>query len=196
MQQLVDGHSTILLRRPCSRIVSTFRFSDALFADDVTVASSRVNRDAFVSSLVDFLQKYGLDGVDIDWEYPAAEDRGGKKEDTQNFVLLMSEIQQAFQAANPGWEATVTLPTSYWYLRGFDVNGLQKYVSWFNLMSYDLVSLSACLRRPPEADATRSMVCGTNTMNTQALTWKGTPTFQKSMTASISFGETTLTPKT
>lgn len=52
----------------------------------------------------------------------------------------MSEIREAFDAENPAWEATVTVPTSYWYLRGFDVTSLQDYVDWFNVMSYDLVS--------------------------------------------------------
>ena len=103
------------------------------------MASSYTNRQTFISSLVSFLRKYGLDGVDIDWEYPAATDRGGIPADTENYILLMSEIREAFDRTNPGWEATVTVPTSYWYLRGFDVARLQKYVSWFNVMSYDLV---------------------------------------------------------
>lgn len=97
------------------------------------------SRQTFINSLVLFLQKYGLDGVDIDWEYPAAPDRGGSRADTENYVLLMSEIRDAFQKANSGWQATITLPTTYWYLRGFDISGLQKHVSWFNVMSYDLV---------------------------------------------------------
>jgi chitinase len=33
---------------------------------------------------------------------------------------------------------TITLPSSYWYLQNFDLPNLQKYVSWFNFMSYDL----------------------------------------------------------
>ncbi|KAL8706621.1 MAG: hypothetical protein Q9201_000368 [Fulgogasparrea decipioides] len=106
--------------------------------DADTVASSRVNRQVFIGSLVSFINKYGLDGVDIDWEYPAAPDRGGLPEDTFNYVLLMSEIREAFDAANPAWESTITVPTSYWYLRGFDITRLQDYVSYINLMSYDL----------------------------------------------------------
>ncbi|KAL8852650.1 MAG: hypothetical protein Q9221_002410 [Calogaya cf. arnoldii] len=77
-------------------------------------------------------------GVDMDWEYPAAPDRGGNPADTLNFVLLMAEIREAFDAANPAWESTLTVPTSYWYLRGFDVTRLQDHVDWFNVMSYDL----------------------------------------------------------
>ena len=107
------------------------------------MTSSYSNRQTFISSLVSFLRKYALDGVDIDWEYPAAIDRGGTRADTDNYVLLMSEIREIFDRTNPGWEATITVPTSYWYLRGFDLTRLQKYVSWFNVMSYDLVSLRA-----------------------------------------------------
>ncbi|RMY34078.1 hypothetical protein D0866_05494 [Hortaea werneckii] len=102
------------------------------------MASTHPNRQKFISSLIDYLEKYALDGVDIDWEYPAALDRGGRPEDTNNFVLLASEIREAFDRHNPGWEVTITIPTSYWYMRGFDLPGLQKYVSYFNLMSYDL----------------------------------------------------------
>jgi GH18 family chitinase len=41
------------------------------------VASTVPNRQTFINSLISYLQKYGLDGVNIDWEYPAAIDRGG-----------------------------------------------------------------------------------------------------------------------
>lgn len=102
------------------------------------MVSTVANRATFIDSLVSYMQKYGLDGVDIDWEYPAAPDRGGVPADTTNYVDLLAEIRQKFDSVNPGWEATITLPSSYWYLRGFDVNSLQKYVSWFNVLTYDI----------------------------------------------------------
>ncbi|KAJ5165549.1 uncharacterized protein N7500_007379 [Penicillium coprophilum] len=47
-------------------------------------------------------------------------------------------MREAFDRENPGWEISATIPTSYWYLRGFDVKGIQKYLDYLNLMSYDL----------------------------------------------------------
>lgn len=73
--------------------------------------------------------------VDIDWEYPGAADRGGKKEDVDNFVRLLSDMRSAFGTA---FGITLTLPSSYWYLRWFDIKGMERYVDWFNMMSYDI----------------------------------------------------------
>lgn len=33
---------------------------------------------------------------------------------------------------------SATLPSSYWYLRWFDLKGLEKYLDWLNMMSYDI----------------------------------------------------------
>ncbi|KAI9146996.1 Killer toxin subunits alpha/beta [Paramyrothecium foliicola] len=106
-----------------------------LFSD---MANYYDNRQTFVQSVVDFLRTYGLDGVDIDWEYPAAKDRGGIDEDTQAYVLLLSDLRDAFDAEVAGWEISIAIPSSYWYLRGFDLFRMQDYVDYFNLMSYDI----------------------------------------------------------
>lgn len=74
--------------------------------------------------------------MDMDWEYPTADDRGGKPEDKANFVLLSRDIYNAFEKKGYGY--SLTLPASYWYLQHFDLAKLQPYVHWFNLMSYDL----------------------------------------------------------
>lgn len=86
--------------------------------------------------------KYGFDGVDLDWEYPGAPDRGGKDKDTKNYSKMLAIIKTAFNSSTRRLGLSITVPTSYWYLRWFDLPGIAQSVDWFNLMT---VSLS-CLR--------------------------------------------------
>ncbi|KAK4033108.1 hypothetical protein C8A01DRAFT_40430 [Parachaetomium inaequale] len=78
---------------------------------------------------------YGFDGVDLDWEYPAADNRGGVKGDFGNFPAFLAELRASFGS---GLGISATLPLSYWYLQHFDLLGMQPSVDWFNVMSYDI----------------------------------------------------------
>jgi hypothetical protein len=73
-----------------------------------------------------------------DWEFPSAPSRGGRPEDAQNYVSLLKEMREAF--AGTHWQLSVTIPSGYWYLRGFDLEGMRGHVDWFNVLSYDYVS--------------------------------------------------------
>ncbi|KAH8665151.1 hypothetical protein BGZ60DRAFT_470789 [Tricladium varicosporioides] len=102
------------------------------FSDMVSSASNRL---LFITSLTSFMVTYGFDGIDIDWEYPAADDRGGLPKDTANFLSLVKELRAAF-GSNYG--ITATIPSSFWYLQHFDLFNMQNYLDWFNFMSYDI----------------------------------------------------------
>ncbi|KAF5853086.1 hypothetical protein GGP41_001661 [Bipolaris sorokiniana] len=97
------------------------------------ISNTAANRRKFINNLIKFMQTYGFDGMDMDWEYPIADDRGGKPEDKANFVLLSRDIYNAFEKEGYGY--SLTLPASYWYLQHFDLTKLQPYGHWFNLMS-------------------------------------------------------------
>ncbi|RDW81627.1 uncharacterized protein DSM5745_05184 [Aspergillus mulundensis] len=102
------------------------------------LAASEANQRKFFKSLVSFMATYGFDGVDIDWEYPAANDRNGRAEDYANFPKFMANLKKVLQGTGGRSEISMTLPTSYWYLRHFDIYELAKHVDYFNYMSYDL----------------------------------------------------------
>ncbi|KAL5360254.1 hypothetical protein BJX96DRAFT_184439 [Aspergillus floccosus] len=102
------------------------------------IAADATKRQAFANNVVHFMKQYGFDGVDIDWEYPGAPDRRGNPEDTENFVLLLKTMRETFDASGSTFGLTFTAPSSYWYLRWFDLPNLVKYADWINLMSYDL----------------------------------------------------------
>ncbi|ATY61069.1 glycoside hydrolase family 18 [Cordyceps militaris] len=103
-----------------------------------TMVSSQANRAAFIQNLLGFLSEYGYDGVDFDWEYPGADDRGGSKEDGVNYTALLKELREAIKVSGRDYLVTFTAPTSYWYLRNFDIKNMSEQVDWINLMSYDL----------------------------------------------------------
>jgi chitinase len=99
------------------------------------MVSTAENRKGFIANLVQFMRTYGFDGVDLDWEYPGAPDRGGSPADTANFVALLQDMRTLFGST---YGVSVTLPSSYWYLRWFNLKGMEPYVDWFNVMSYDI----------------------------------------------------------
>lgn len=56
------------------------------------VSSSAANRQAFATSLIQFMNTYGFDGVDIDWEVilPFPKTYGPGLKDLQEIVLINS----------------------------------------------------------------------------------------------------------
>lgn len=103
-----------------------------------TMVSSEANRATFIKNLLGFLSEYGYDGVDFDWEYPGADDRGGSDADGENYTKFLKELRAAIKASGRDYIVTFTAPTSYWYLRHFDIKGMTEHVDSVNLMSYDL----------------------------------------------------------
>ncbi|KXT13896.1 hypothetical protein AC579_2627 [Pseudocercospora musae] len=104
------------------------------------IASDTAKRQKFADNLVNFMVRYGFDGVDLDWEYPGAPDRGGKEEDDlDNSVALTKTLRETFKSSARGnYGLTFTIPSSHWYLKWFDVPRLLEYADWTKLMSYDL----------------------------------------------------------
>ncbi|EFR04224.1 chitotriosidase-1 [Nannizzia gypsea CBS 118893] len=102
------------------------------------LAAFKSRQDAFFESLITFMLNNGFDGVDIDWEYPVADDRAGKPEDFKNFVTFLRRLRQRLNQTGRKFGLTITLPASYWYLRGFDIVNLEPHVDWFNVMTYDI----------------------------------------------------------
>ncbi|CAE6458092.1 unnamed protein product [Rhizoctonia solani] len=78
------------------------------------MASSSANRATFISSSLQFMRTYGFDGIDIDWEYPVDDLRGGVPQDKANLVSLVKEFRAAIGSSGT------------------------PYVDWFNHMTYDL----------------------------------------------------------
>ncbi|KAJ5113892.1 glycoside hydrolase family 18 protein [Penicillium angulare] len=115
------------------------------------LAASESAQTAFFKSLVNFMSTYGFDGVDIDWEYPGAPERGGQAADFANYVSFLKNLKNALGSDGHSYGLSITLPSSYWYMQNFDIKSLESYVDWFNLMTYDLhgTCINKLLTYPP-----------------------------------------------
>lgn len=99
------------------------------------ICLTRQSRKKFIDSVAQYLKTYNFDGVDIDYEYPGADDRGGKPEDTENFLLLVQEMRKSFGSR---YLITIAAPASYWYLRHFRIGEMSK--SLVSILIWFLIS--------------------------------------------------------
>ncbi|KAH8895714.1 hypothetical protein GQ53DRAFT_853840 [Thozetella sp. PMI_491] len=102
------------------------------------MTSTLGNRLAFIGNLLAFLTEYGFDGVDFDWEYPGAGDRGGGPNDGANFESLLFDLRVVNLLLPKPYIVSFTTPTSYWYLQHFDLGPSVALADFTNLMAYDL----------------------------------------------------------
>ena len=69
-------------------------------------------------------------------EYPGADDRGGATNDGINFTQFLKELREAISKEPQEYVISYTIPTSYWYLRHFDLKSID-HVDFVNVMSYE-----------------------------------------------------------
>ncbi|MDT8401409.1 MAG: glycoside hydrolase family 18 protein [Bacteroidales bacterium] len=105
------------------------------------MAASAENRHLFVQSVIDFINEYNLDGLDIDWEYPGLPGIGNpfRPEDRENFTSLMKELREAMDAT--GKKLTLTFAAAGWdkFFENIETLEVMKYADYMNLMTYDFV---------------------------------------------------------
>ncbi len=107
------------------------------------VAADPVKRDRFAASAADFVVRYGLDGVDIDWEYPV---QGGdniphRAADNVNYTMLMKALRKALnerkKPKGDSYLLTLAARAADRFITDANLSETMKYVDFINLMTYD-----------------------------------------------------------
>ncbi|MGW4465715.1 glycosyl hydrolase family 18 protein [Micromonospora sp. NPDC004704] len=124
LQQLVSlGHANNV-----KVLIAVGGWNDGNDSAFEALAANSGTRTTFVNNMVNFVNQYGLDGVDIDWEYP---DPGTS---ANNYTLLMSQLSTAMHSRGKLLTAAVVSG-------GGTANGIQPavfgYVDFLNIMLYD-----------------------------------------------------------
>jgi len=98
------------------------------------MAATKENREAFARDCRRIVDEYGLDGIDMDWEYPTSSEAGisSSPEDTDNFTLLMQELRRVLGKQRLLTAATVCTA------KYIDFRRCLKYMDFINVMSYDM----------------------------------------------------------
>ena len=98
------------------------------------MVSKKGYRSVFINSLMELVQRYGIDGIDNDWEYPSTKDGSSKGN-----LCLMRELSNILHA--PGVNKYLTAAITCGKYVGSYSNGIldEVYpcVDWFNVMTYD-----------------------------------------------------------
>lgn len=106
------------------------------------MALTEESRAKFIKSASEFIAKYQLDGMDMDWEYPGISGAGtmARPEDTKNFTALMKGLREMLdQFETP---KILTFASAGWkrYYDFIELNEVMKYANYTNVMTYDQVS--------------------------------------------------------
>ena len=126
-------------------IVSIGGWGADFFSDAALNDASRCN---FVTSAVDMLKDYALDGIDIDWEYPGQPGPGMifRPDDKENFTALMKLFREELDILSDvrgrsGFDRyTLSFASAGGanYFEHVDMANVHPYVDWINVMSYDI----------------------------------------------------------
>lgn len=102
-------------------------------------------RQQFIKNILKFLRQNHFDGIDLDWEYPAQRE-GGKPRDRDNYAQFVQELRAEFEresqkTGRPRLLLTMAVPAGIENIeKGYDIPKLNKYLDWFNVLSYDFHS--------------------------------------------------------
>jgi chitinase len=121
-------------------LLSVGGWSGSRYFSDVAVTPSARRR--FSKSCLRIVEKYGLDGLDIDWEYPVT---GGKttdhkrKSDKKNFVLLLKQLRSDLNGLHHERPPLLTIASTAYrnHLNDLSVKEMVNVLDWFNVMGYD-----------------------------------------------------------
>ena len=96
-------------------------------------------RRAFAETCLRAVEKYGLDGIDIDWEYPCDNSAGidSDPSDKQNYTLLLQALRDAL---GPARIVSIAAGAGGYFIRGTEMDRVAAICDYVQLMTYDIRS--------------------------------------------------------
>ena len=137
LSELKNIEDIMQIRKTGTRVVlciggygsSCKQFSDAAY--------TAAGRTKLAQSILEAVERYHFDGVDIDWEYPGYETGRDVTVDRPNFTAMMAQIANTLKNVNPDYLVTSAVPGGPWGVDRYDVSALNDILDYIHLMTYD-----------------------------------------------------------
>ena len=107
------------------------------------LAKSDENMKKFADDCVAFMGEWGIDGIEIDWEYPGLSWSGAACDqscDTENYVKLMKKLRETFgdkyELSYAGFYSDKQAVTGGY--RYIDIKEMDPYVDYVNIQTFDM----------------------------------------------------------
>lgn len=107
------------------------------------VALTEATRQRMADSVAALVEKYDVDGVDLDWEYPTLPGAGisHRPDDRRNFSVLLETLRARLDrvgTAHQGRHYLLTIAAAdSEFVAGIEIGRVARSLDWFNLMTYD-----------------------------------------------------------
>ena len=100
------------------------------------MAADDQRRMSFAQDCLRVVEEFGLDGIDIDWDYPTSSQANisSSPADRENFNYLMRDLRTVL-----GEERLLTLASSA-YAEYIDFFACEQYLDFVNIMTYDMAN--------------------------------------------------------
>lgn len=101
------------------------------------MAMTEQGRRAFALSCLEAVERYSLDGIDIDWEYPCSSVAGIESDprDKENYTALLAALREAL---GPDRIVSVAVGAAQSCIRNTEMDKVAEILSYVQLMTYDL----------------------------------------------------------
>lgn len=108
------------------------------------MAASEANRKKFAASAVKVLLDSGLDGIDIDWEYPCIDTAGieASPDDKYNYTYMLAALRNELdKVAAPSGKnplLTAAVGAGQYFIENTEIDKIADIVDYISIMTYDM----------------------------------------------------------
>ncbi len=102
------------------------------------MAMTQEGRERFAASCREAVERFGLDGIDIDWEYPCSDQAeiDCDPADKENFTLLLQELRRQLGEKS----LSIAAGAGEYFIRDTQMERVQEIVDYVQIMTYDMRS--------------------------------------------------------